>query len=574
MAQPNDTTGAATRPAAPQSRSSLTPKLLIALRQGYSGADFGKDLLAGLTVAILAIPLSMAIAIGSGVDPGKGLITTIIAGFLISAFGGSRFQVGGPAAAFIVIIAAIITKHGYDGMLTATFIAGLILVIAGVLRLGSYIKYVPGPVILGFTSAIGVIIAVGQIKDFFGLSGDTPGEFLHKLQALWSLKHTVTPAAFAVGLATVAMILAFKKYVPRWPGLLLAVAIASAATAVLGLSVETIGTRFGGIPSSLPMPTLPNLGWARIIEVLPSAFTIAFLVGVELLLSAVAADAVAGTRVRPNAEVLGQGIANIASPLFGGMPATGVIARTGTNIQAGAKSPVSGVLHALFVLAAVLVFAPLASYLALPCLAGVLLTTAWRLVDIHEVSAFLRRAPRDDSLVLAATFLLTIFVDLNVAIAVGVVLASILFMHRMAETSGVELGNGAAGGRRDDDGPPPSIAGQMVPAGARLLDFNGPLFYGQSASLMDAVEHFAPWPKVLILRMRDVPLIDATAIGTLEQIAADCRRHDCRIIIAALQPQPRAALHRYGLLRENRIILTSNSFMAIEKAKGLLESTT
>ncbi len=548
----------------------FTPKLIIALRQGYSRADFGRDAMAGLTVAILAIPLSMAIAIGSGVDPGKGLITSIVAGFLISAFGGSQFQVGGPAAAFIVIVAAIIAKHGYDGLLTATFLAGLMLIAAGLLRMGTYIKYVPGPVILGFTSAIGVIIAVGQIKDFFGLVGETPGEVLHKLQALWAIKATVTPAALTVGLASVAMILGARKVAPRWPGLLLAVSLASGATWALGLGVETVGTRFGGIPSSLPAPSMPDLGWTKIIEVLPSAFTIAFLVGVELLLSAVAADAIAGTRLRPNTEVLAQGIANVASPLFGGMPATGVIARTGTNIQAGARTPVSGVLHALFVLAAVMLFAPLASYLALPCLAAVLLTVAWRLIDAHEFTSFLRRAPRDDIVVLLATFLLTVFVDLNVAIAVGVILASVLFMHRMAETSGVGLDNGNTVAIEKGDGLPPSLAGEALPGGVRLLDFSGPLFYGQSARMVEVLDAFTPWPKVLILRMRDVPLIDATAIGTLEQIAADCQKHDCRIIVAALQPQPRLALHRYGFLRDNKVIITSNSYMAVEKAKGLL----
>jgi SulP family sulfate permease len=337
----------------------------------------------------------------------------------------------------------------------------------------------------------------------------------------------------------------------------------------MNLGIETIGSRFGGIPSTLPAPALPSLSWSRIVEVLPSAFTIAFLVGVESLLSAVAADAVAGTRVRPNAEVLGQGIANVASPLFGGMPATGVIARTGTNIQAGAKTPVSGVLHALFILIAMLALAPLAAHLALPCLAAVLITTAWRLIDAHELRVFVRRAPRDDIIVLAATFLLTILVDLNVAIAVGVVLASILFMHRMAETSGIDVAE-SADDHRDDAAPQtPSIAAKLVPPGVKLLDFSGPLFYGQSARMVDVLERFSPWPRVLILRMRDVPLIDATAIGTLDQIASDCRKHGCRIIISAIQPQPRAALHRYGFLREHRVILTSNSYVAIEKAKLL-----
>lgn len=547
----------------------FVPKLVIALREGYSVERFLRDALAGLTVAILALPLSMAIAIGTGTTPDRGLITSVVAGFFISAFGGSRYQVGGPAAAFIVINAAIITQHGYDGLLTATFLAGLMLIAAAALRLGTYIKYVPGPVILGFTSGIGFIIAVGQIKDFLGLQGTVPADVLHKMPALWELRHTLNGSAFAVGLGTLALISAFKAWKPAWPGLLFAVAIASTLAWAASLPVETIGSRFGGIPSGLPSPVLPDLSLSRISAVLPSAFTIAFLVGVESLLSAVAADAKTGGRHRSNVEILGQGFANVASPLFGGLPATGVIARTATNISAGGKTPVSGIMHAIFVLLFMLLLAPVAYHLALPCLAAVLVSIAWRLIDFHEVSSFITRAPFDDRLILVVTLTLTVLVDLNVAIAVGVVLACMLFMHRMAEVSGHgAFSTGTATEQDEDDGRPQSVlAGMPLPAGIQVFHLRGPLFFGGASAISGALQAQPEFPRVMILRMRDVPLIDATALSALEDLAIAARRHGCRLIIAGLKRQPREAMHRMGMLRRHKVILASNGFVALEKAK-------
>ncbi len=551
--------------------ANFVPKLVIALREGYSGGRLTNDLLAGLTVAILALPLSMAIAIGAGVTPDRGLITTVVAGFFISALGGSRFQVGGPAAAFIVIIANIVNVHGTAGLMTATFLAGFMLVGAALLKLGTYIKYIPGPVILGFTSGIGIIIAIGQIKDFFGLIGAVPAEALHKIPALWELRHTVNGAAILVGAVTLAVIALMRRWRPSWPGLLFAVVAASGVAWALGLPVETVGSRFGGIPNALPMPQLPDLSPAMISAVLPSAFTIAFLVGVESLLSAVAADAITGGRHRSNAEVLGQGIANIASPLFGGLPATGVIARTGTNISAGAKTPLSGVFHAVFVLLFMLLAAPLASYLALPCLAAVLLSVAWRLIDYAEVSHFVTRAPFDDRLVLIATLVLTVVVDLNVAIGVGFGLACMLFMHRMSEASLAGLGETSAIEDDDDVTKPRSVLVDMaLPEGIRVLSLRGPLFFGGAKSLADALKTGTSYPKVLILRMRDVPLIDATALSALEEMAADLGKRGGRLVISGLQKQPRAAMHRMGLLKRHKVVLASNGFMALEKAKDML----
>lgn len=554
-------------------RHLFIPKLVIALRQGYGVDAFRADALAALTVAILALPLSMAIAIGAGATPGSGLVTSVVAGFLISALGGSRFQIGGPAAAFIVIIADVAARHGMDGLYTATFLAGLILILAGLLKLGTYIRYIPGPVILGFTSGIGVLIALGQVKDFLGLKGEVPADAVHKVAALWQILPTFNVAAFAVGMATLALIVGLKRLAPKWPGLLIAVVAGSAATWAMGLPVETVGTRFGGIPSSLPAPQLPDMSWLKVTEVMGSAFTIAFLVGVESLLSAVAADTMAGTRHRSNIEVVAQGVANSASAMFGGLPATGVIARTGTNITAGARTPVSGVLHALFVLAFMLLAAPLASYLALPCLAAVLLNVSWRLIDWKELSHFTPRAPWDDRIILIATLVLTVLVDLNVAIAVGVVLAAMLFMHRMAETPGIQLGGkGSVIVEDEDDLTRQSsvIMTAELPEGVKVVQFRGPLFFGAAQHVSQALERLDQWPKAMILRMREVPLVDATAISALDELAKMCRKNDCRIIISGLQQQPREAMHRYGFLKENRIVLASNSYVALEKAKAIL----
>ena len=554
-------------------RQLFTPKLVTTLREGYSLDSLRHDAIAGLTVAILALPLSMAIAIGAGVSPDKGLITAVVAGVVISALGGSRFQVGGPAAAFIVVVAAVAAQHGTDGLMTATFLAGCILIVAGLLQFGTYIKYIPGPVILGFTSGIGIVIAFGQVKDLLGLQGNVPNEFFARLAALAELRHTFNAWSLVIGLTTLLSIVAMRRWLPRWPAFLISVATASAAVWLGGLEVETIGSQFGGIPDALPAPALPDLSWGMIKEVLPATFTIAFLIGIESLLSAVAADAMAGTRHRSNMEIVAQGAANLASPLFGGLPATGVIARTGTNIAAGARTPVAGVLHALFILLFMLFLAPVASYLARPCLAAVLLFTAWRLLEPRHVVRFLTRAPWDDRIVLAATLLLTVFIDLSVAIAVGVVMAAMLFMHRMASTPGVQLGSGpmliddVVDGARMRS----AITSTALPEGVRVVEFHGPLFFGAAGRLDIALKALDTWPRVIIMRMREVPLIDATGIDALDQVVQAASEEGCRIIMSGLQEQPREALHRHGFLRRNRILVASNSFVALEKAKALLD---
>ena len=547
----------------------LQPKIVTTLTEGYGAARFRRDAIAGVTVAVVAIPLSMAIAIGSGTTPDRGLITAIVGGFLVSALGGSRYQVGGPAAAFIVIVDGIIRQHGMGGLLTAMVLAGILLVAAGLLKLGTYIKYVPGPVILGFTSGIGLIILIGQLRDLSGIESATPADVPGRIVALWQASGGIVPSSLALGIASLAGIFALRAFAPRVPALLVVVVAASALAYAMGLPAATIGSRFGGISASLPAPALPDLTWSAIVTMLPSAFTVAFLVGVESLLSAVAADTMAGSRHRSNVEVLAQGAANIGSALFGGVPATGVIARTGTNIEAGATSPVAGIVHALAILAAVLVAAPLASYMVLPALAAVLISVAWRLLDLKELWLFATRAPWDDRIVLLATLALTVLVDLEVAIAVGVGLASILFIHRMAETPGIETGDGRMVVEDVAEGEQPItvLDPKDIPEGVAVFRLHGPLFFGRVGHLADTFRGLPKWPRAIVLRMREVPLIDATGATTLEELARDCRKHDCRLILSGLAHQPRTALHRYGFLRRHKVGLARNITQALKMAE-------
>lgn len=406
----------------------MTPKLFTTLR-GYTAAGFAADLGAGITVALVALPLSLAIAIASGAGPGKGLVTAVVAGFLISLLGGSRVQIGGPTGAFIVVVAGVIAEHGYDGLVLATFMAGIILVVAGYFRIGALISYVPEPVVDGFTIGIGVIIATSQLKDFLGLQGAMPADFLPKLGALWGARETLSLAALGLGLATMVMIVALRRAAPRLPGLIVAIAAGSAAAAVLGLPVETVGARFGALPDHLPAPALPDLGWARVVELLPSAFVIAFLAGVESLLSALVADRMIDGHHRPNAEIMAQGWANIGSALFAGLPATGAIARTATNVRAGGRTPVAGLVHAGAILLAMMLAAPLAGYLAMPVLAALLILTAWNMTEPHKWRAH-ARAPRADLALLLLTLVLTVLTDLTVAIAVGVAVGLALRLRK------------------------------------------------------------------------------------------------------------------------------------------------
>ena len=413
------------------------PKLLTTLR-GYSRADFIADLLAGFTVAMVALPLSLAIAIASGAGPAQGLITAIIGGFMISLLGGSRVQIGGPTGAFIVVVYSIIHQYGYDGLVLATMMAGLILLVAGWFRAGSLIAYVPEPVVNGFTIGIGLIIALSQIKDFAGLDiSKLPADFLEKMPVLWAARDSFNGYAFGVALLTMVLIIVFRRLAPRLPGLIVAVAIGSALVWAADLPVDTIASRFGDLPNRLPMPSLPEISPGRLVELFPSALIIAFLAAIESLLSAMVADRMISGNHRPNAEVTAQGFANIASALFGGMPVTGAIARTATNIRAGGKTPVAGLVHAVAILIIMMLASHMAGYLAMPALAALLILTAWNMSEPEKWSGYLR-ARKSDVALLLITLVLTVVVDLTVAIGTGIALGLALRLRR--DKAAAELG--------------------------------------------------------------------------------------------------------------------------------------
>ena len=520
-----------------------TPKLLTVFREGYSAATFRADAIAGLTVAIVALPLAMALGIASGASPDKGLITAVVAGFLISALRGSRVQVGGPTGAFVVVIFNVIAIHGYDGLLVATFLAGLILILAGVLRLGQMIKYIPHPVVTGFTAGIAVIIASSQVKDFLGLTIDkVPADFLPKWQAYLGALPSASWAAIGVGVGALAIIICLRKLAPRLPGFLIAVVASSFVVVLLKLPVETVGSRFPDMPAGLPMPSFPEISFAKITAVLPSAFTIAFLAGIEALLSAVVADGMAGTRHRSNQELIGQGVANIGSALFGGLPATGAIARTATNIRSGAKTPVAGIMHAVFLLLFILVGTDLMAYVPMAALAAILFMVAWGMSEYQRFLALLRM-PNSDRAVLLLTFGLTVLVDLTVAIGVGVTLASLLFMARMAEA--VEVGSG---GPPDIDLDAEDVHQRDdLPQGVEVFRIAGPFFFGVAGELLDTLRRLGQSPRVIILRLRLVPLLDASGAQALEEFVEQARLAGAEVILSGVQPQPRSMLGRVGL---------------------------
>jgi len=405
------------------------PKILTTLRT-YNGSLFLADLVAGITVAMVALPLSLAIAIASGADPAKGLITAIVAGFLISLLGGSRVQIGGPTGAFIVVVFGVIADHGYDGLVIATLMAGIILLVAGAFRAGRLIAYIPEAVVNGFTIGIAIVIAASQLADFLGLSVEhLPAEFIEKVPVLWEARASFNPWAFGIAVATLVLIVVFRRLWPRFPGLIVAVGLGSALVVVAGLPVDTLFSRFGALPNHLPWPAWPDLSLSRVIELIPSAIVIAFLAGVESLLSAMVADRMIEGHHRPNAELLAQGAANIGSALFTGLPATGAIARTATNIRAGGQTPVAGLVHALVILLVMLVAAPLAGYLAMPALAALLVITAWNMSEPHKWPEYMR-GRTSDKILLLLTLVLTVLVDLTVAIGVGVAIGLALRLSR------------------------------------------------------------------------------------------------------------------------------------------------
>jgi SulP family sulfate permease len=525
----------------------FTPKLVTVLREGYGMSGLRADALAGLTVAIVALPLSMAIAIGAGVSPEKGLYTAIVGGLLISLLGGSRFQIGGPAAAFIGLVALTAQRHGFDGLLLATMIAGCTLVAIGFLRLGTYVKYIPYPVTVGFTAGIAVMILVTQLRDLFGLSiAHEPPELVGKIAAVWGAIGTVNPITAGLSLLSIVIILTLRKVRPNWPSLLIAVALAAIITAAFGLHVETIGSRFGAIAAGLPSPSLPTFSIDKVKAVLPDALAIALLGAIESLLSAVVADGMTGRRHRSNCELVAQGVGNIAAAAFGGVPVTGTIARTATNIRAGARSPVAGMLHSLYILVFVLVAMPLVAYIPLAALAGVLVVVAWGMADKTEFGLLLRSS-RTDALVLLATFLLTIFYDLLTGISVGVLLGSFLFMHRMAEA--VDIEGGAKLVREDvsDNADTRHAYEGPTPGDVMVYRISGAFFFGATARVSLILDRVVTPPRAFILDFSDVPFIDITAAAALERFVRRLHKAGTEVIFAGVRPHVRRSFGLPGL---------------------------
>lgn len=521
--------------------SDFVPKFVTLLRNGYKRSDFKADTLAGLTVAIVALPLAMALAIASGASPDKGLVTAVIAGFLISLLGGSRVQIGGPTGAFVVVIYNVIAQHGYDGLVLATLLAGVILVTAGYAKFGQVIKFIPHPVVTGFTAGIAVIIASSQIKDFFGFKIDkTPADFIPKWISYFHSFNTLNFATLLVGLGALITIVALRRWAPKWPGYLIAVAISAIAVALFHLPVDTIGTRFPTIPSGLPLPEIPAWNFAKFREIIPSAFTIAFLAGIEALLSAVVADGMTGYRHRSNQELVGLGIANVASALFGGLPATGAIARTATNIKAGGKTPVAGMLHAGFLLIFMLFATDVMTYVPMAALAAILFIVAWGMSEIEHFIHIFKLSPSDRN-VMVLTFLLTVLVDLTVAIGVGVTLASLLFMKHM--TQSVEI---APEFRRLSDLHENQFEeeGQRakLPQGVEVFRITGPVFFGVASDLIDTFKSMGQMPRILILRLRLVPYLDATGAMVIQNMIRQCQGKGAKVILSGIQSQPEKIL--------------------------------
>lgn len=511
----------------------FTPKLFNTLKT-YNRQQFGKDLMAGLIVGIVALPLAIAFAIASGVSPEKGLYTAIIAGFIISALGGSRVQIGGPTGAFIVIVYGIVQTYGVNGLIIATLMAGVMLIAMGFARLGSVIKFIPHPLIVGFTSGIALLIFSSQMKDFFGLQmGAVPADFIEKWKAYFEHIGSLNIEVVIVAVVTVIIILFWPKITHKIPGSLIAILVTTAAVNLLHLPVETIGSRFGKIPSSLPMPVIPHLDLAIIKNLIQPAFTIALLGGIESLLSAVVSDGMIGGRHKSNMELIAQGVANIFSSLFGGIPATGAIARTVTNVKNGGRTPVAGMVHAIVLLLIMVFVGKWAALIPMATLAGILVVVAYNMSEWENFLSVLK-GPRSDSAVLITTFLLTVIVDLTVAIEIGMVLAVFLFMRNMIKVSEVSmLTNHIGEGLNDHE----TISNFTIPKEVEVFEISGPLFFGAAYKFKDAIKFIEKKPKVLIIRMRYVPIIDATGISSIKDVYKETKHMGIKLILSEVNSE-------------------------------------
>lgn len=550
------------------------PKLWTVLHENYGKADLRADVIAGLTVAIVSLPLSMAIAIASGVTPDRGLYTSIVGGFIVAALGGSRFQIGGPAGAYIVLVWTTVHQHGVDGLLAATVLSGVILACMGFLRLGTFIKYIPYPVTVGFTAGIAIIIFSSQIKDLLGLTlaGPEPGPLLPKLAALQQALPSFSVPAWAISLLTIAIIALCRRVRPHWPGMLIAVTMASILGVIFGLPVETVGSRFGGIPQGLPSPSLPHPSIELILAVVPAAFSFALLGSIESLLSATVADSMTGARHRSNGELVAQGFANIGSALFGGICVTGAIARTATNIRAGARGPVAGMLHSVFLLLFMLVAAPLAKFIPLAALAGVLAVVCWNMAEKHAFSVLLLGS-RGDAVVLLATFLVTIFRGVTEGILVGFGLGTLLFLNRMAQSVEVQ----SAWPVLEEDEPD---LGTAAPYDSRLATdpnilvyrISGAFFFGTAASVAAALDEIAERPKAFIIDFSQVPVLDATAAATLDGFVRKAVRKGALVYVTGVTKRVRRILMTHGV-RPPRVKFRSDIPAALKFARRRLEAS-
>jgi SulP family sulfate permease len=528
----------------------FTPKLVTVFREGYGPRKLKADAAAGLTVAIVALPLSMAIAIASGASPAQGLYTAIVGGFLVSAFGGSRFQIGGPAGAFIVLVATTVAKHGHEGLILATLLSGLMLAAIGLFRLGTFIKFIPFPVTVGFTSGIAVIIFASQAGELLGLARDhEPVELLARLAALWQVRETMEPDAVAISVGTIVAIAGLKRFRPQWPGMLVAIAAAAAVTTLLDLPVATIASRFGGIPTSLPAPVLPAISFERVIDVLPSAVSFTLLGAIESLLSAVVADGMTGRRHRSNCELVAQGVANVGSALFGGFCVTGTIARTATNVRAGAHGPVSGMLHSAFLLGFMILAAPLAGYIPLPALAGVLVVVAWNMIERPAIGALIQSGWGERT-VFGTTLALTVFRDLTEAIIVGLALGSVLFIHRMSRSTIVVSDMPPLVGRdvADTFDPRERYDGmRSVDPEVVVYRITGALFFGAAASIGSVLDRISDAHRVLVFDFTAVPFLDSTGANMVEGLANKARKQSVALWITGAGNDIRRALVAHGL---------------------------
>lgn len=526
-----------------------TPSLFKALKE-YNKQTFLSDLTAGLTVGVVALPLAMAFAIACGcseITPSTGLITAVVAGFMISLLGGSKYQIGGPTGAFVIIIAGVVGSFGMSGLILCTLMAGIFLILFGILKMGALIRFIPYPVTTGFTSGIAVTIFCTQVKDLLGLNIPVavPAEFMHKWQCYFQYMHTINWWAVGLSIFTIVVILVTRRFAPKAPFMLVGMLAATLISACFDcVDVETIGSRFGELPKGLPLPQFPSFEWSALPMLVKPAFVIALLAAIESLLSASVADGMTGSRHHPNTELIGQGAGNIASALFGGLPATGAIARTATNIRAGGKTPISGIIHAVTLLLILLLAGQYAAIVPLPALAGILAIVCWNMAEIHTFKHLLT-GPKQDRAVLLITFILTVLIDLVVAVEVGVVLASLLFIGRMAQVSNVEAISREIAEDTPEEQPNRSRYLRHIPENVEVFDVQGPFFFGAVEQFKDRVfSSLEPDMDYVLLRMRLVPTLDASGLHVLEDFLSYCRKHGITLLLCGVQPQPLKVIRR------------------------------